>query len=81
MEQLYDENHIALGRYHRYQNPNSELLRHFQHSPQLRLQQIVILTQHTHATVAEKPEEKKGMHPAAQGMGGGMGEMMHIDIA
>ncbi len=30
----------------------------------------------THAMVAEKPEEKKGMHPGAQGMGGGMGGMM-----
>jgi chaperonin GroEL len=30
----------------------------------------------TQAMVAEKPEEKKGMHPGAQGMGGGMGEMM-----
>jgi hypothetical protein len=26
--------------------------------------------------VAEKPEEKKQMHPGAQGMGGGMGGMM-----
>ena len=30
----------------------------------------------TEAMVAEKPEEKKGMHPGAQGMGGGMGGMM-----
>jgi chaperonin GroEL len=30
----------------------------------------------TQAMVAEKPEEKKEMHPAAQGMGGGMGGMM-----
>jgi chaperonin GroEL len=30
----------------------------------------------TQAMVAEKPEEKKGMHPGAQGMGGGMGGMM-----
>jgi hypothetical protein len=27
-------------------------------------------------TVAEKPEERKEMHPGAQGMGGGMGGMM-----
>jgi hypothetical protein len=26
--------------------------------------------------VSEKPEEKKEMHPGAQGMGGGMGGMM-----
>jgi chaperonin GroEL len=30
----------------------------------------------THAMVAEKPKEKKGMHPGAQGMGGEMDEMM-----
>ncbi|MFC1886410.1 TCP-1/cpn60 chaperonin family protein, partial [Thermodesulfobacteriota bacterium] len=30
----------------------------------------------TQAMVAEKPEEKNGMHPGAQGMGGGMDEMM-----
>jgi chaperonin GroEL len=30
----------------------------------------------TQAMVAEKPEEKKEMHPGAQGMGGGMGGMM-----
>ncbi len=30
----------------------------------------------TQAMVAEKPEEKKGMHPGAQGMGGEMGGMM-----
>ena len=30
----------------------------------------------TQAMVAEKPEEKKGMHPGAQGMGGGMDGMM-----
>jgi len=30
----------------------------------------------TEAMVAEKPEEKKEMHPGAQGMGGGMGGMM-----
>jgi chaperonin GroEL len=30
----------------------------------------------TQAMVSEKPEEKKEMHPAAQGMGGGMGGMM-----
>ena len=30
----------------------------------------------TQAMVAEKPEEKKGMHPGAQGMGGEMDEMM-----
>jgi len=30
----------------------------------------------TQAMVAEKPEEKKGVHPGAQGMGGGMGGMM-----
>ena len=30
----------------------------------------------THAMVAEKPEEKKEMHPGAQGMGGGMEGMM-----
>ena len=30
----------------------------------------------TQAMVSEKPEEKKEMHPGAQGMGGGMGEMM-----
>jgi chaperonin GroEL (HSP60 family) len=28
------------------------------------------------AMVAEKPEEKKGMHQSGQGMGGGMDEMM-----
>ncbi|MCB2149128.1 MAG: chaperonin GroEL [Deltaproteobacteria bacterium] len=30
----------------------------------------------TQAMIAEKPEEKKQMHPGAQGMGGGMGGMM-----
>jgi len=30
----------------------------------------------TEAMVSEKPAEKKGMHPGAQGMGGGMGGMM-----
>jgi chaperonin GroEL len=30
----------------------------------------------TQAMVSEKPEEKKEMPPAAQGMGGGMGGMM-----
>jgi chaperonin GroEL len=30
----------------------------------------------TQAMVSEKPEEKKEMHPGAQGMGGGMGGMM-----
>ena len=30
----------------------------------------------TQAMVAEKPEEQKGMHPGAQGMGGGMDGMM-----
>ena len=30
----------------------------------------------THAMVAEKPDEKKEMHPGNQGMGGGMGGMM-----
>ncbi len=30
----------------------------------------------TQAMVAEKPEEKKGMRPGVQGMGGGMDEMM-----
>jgi len=30
----------------------------------------------TQAMISEKPEEKKEMHPAAQGMGGGMGGMM-----
>jgi len=30
----------------------------------------------TQAMIAEKPEEKKEMHPGAQGMGGGMGGMM-----
>src|SRR5512132_377607 len=49
-----DLNHIALRRHHRYQNPNAELLRHFQHSPQLRLQKVGILTQHSHATAAQE---------------------------
>jgi chaperonin GroEL len=30
----------------------------------------------TQAMIAEKPEEKKQMHPGAEGMGGGMGGMM-----
>jgi chaperonin GroEL len=30
----------------------------------------------TQAMIAEKPEERKQMHPGAQGMGGGMGGMM-----
>ena len=30
----------------------------------------------TEAMVADKPEEKKEMHPGAQGLGGGMGGMM-----
>ena len=30
----------------------------------------------TQAMVAEKPDEKKGRHPGAQGMGGGMDEIM-----
>ena len=30
----------------------------------------------TEAMVAEKPDEKREMHPGTQGMGGGMGGMM-----
>jgi hypothetical protein len=54
MEQLYDLNHIALRRHHRYQNPNAKLLRHFQHSPQLRYQKVGILKQQTHATPSQE---------------------------
>ena len=44
----------AFHRHHRYQNPDAEVLRHFQYSPQSRLQQVGILTQHTHAATAQE---------------------------
>ena len=37
---------------------------------------LLVLMLTTQAMVADKPEEKKGMHPGAQGMGGGMDGMM-----
>jgi hypothetical protein len=49
MQSLRDVNHIALRGHHWDQNPDAELLRHFQHSAQLRLQQVGIFTQYSHA--------------------------------
>jgi hypothetical protein len=54
MQECYDLNDIALRRHHRYQNPDAKLLTHFQNSSQLGLQQVGILTQHTHASPSQE---------------------------